>query len=177
MIPTDLTRDDLCDLVVLATVARSERSTQRRSLRSLLPEMMDPHEAEARIRDLVRRCLLIPAPRAAIGYRVGVIGIARMQRFVRSSVGVAAEAAHLSEECALRRVVLDALDPEDREQLVDDMCRDLVDIRDELLSCSNAATCRVGACPFSAAASVEEVDMALVWLTRGTAPARVGALR
>lgn len=157
------TREDLLDIAALAAVGRAERVGRQRQIRAVVGEGATVAD-DARLRRLVERCLLVAAPRSAVGFQVGMIGLARLHRFVRSPVGSARGAAHLGEECALRRVVLDVIDAPDRDEIVALACADLVALRDGVLSCAFAETCRSGACPLAAAASVEEIDLALVWL-------------
>lgn len=151
-------REDLLDIAALAAVGRAERAGRQRQIRAAVAD-------EARLRRLVERCLLVAAPRSAVGFQVGMIGLARLHRFVRSPVGSARGAADLGEECALRRVVLDVVDAPDRDEIVALACADLVALRDGVLSCAFAETCRSGACPLAAASSVEEIDFALVLLS------------
>lgn len=163
--PAPITRRDLGDLVLLASLRQAEREgLDDAAWRRRAADLLDDGSVAAGCRDLVARCLLVSAPRSATGYRVALLGLARMERFLRSAVGSAAPAAHLAEECAVRRMLLDALAPEDQEDLAFSMCRQLVDRRDGLLVCAHAESCSLGACPFATAASVEEIDLALLWL-------------
>ncbi len=156
------TRDDLGDIALLAAVMGAGKPRQPQAMHQG-PNLRSP-EAWARLRGLMERCQLVATPRAPAGVTIGVIGQARLQRFLRTPVGSTAPAADIAEECALRRLVLDAVDPEDREEIVATACRDLVTLRDGAFSCLLAETCRSGACPLAAAASVEEIDRALIWL-------------
>lgn len=167
-----MTRSDLGDLAVLSAMRRSQRDRSgRRTVRQVLDGVVDAGSAEARCRDLVARCLLVADPRAPAGVTVSLLGESRLQRFIRSPVGSAAPAAYLCEECAVRRMVLDALDPDDREDLAGGMCRDLVAMRGGLMSCAHAEACASRACPLAAVAFLEEIDMALVWLSQERAGA------
>jgi len=157
------TREDLLDIAALAAVGRAEREGRQRQVRAVVGGGGAVAD-DARLRRLLERCLLVAAPRSAVGVQVGMIGLARLNRFVRSPVGSARGAAHLGEECALRRLVLDAIDAPDHDEIVALACSDLVALRDGVMSCAFAETCRSGACPLAAAASVEEIDLALVWL-------------
>ena len=169
-----LSRRDLHDLVLLASVAIADRrGLDKAGWLGFVGGILDERAATAGCVDLVRRCLLVAEPRARVGYRVALTGQARMQRFLRSAVGSAGAAAHLSEECAVRRMLLDALAPEDGPDLARGMCRDLVAMRDGLLTCSHAEGCAVGGCPFATAVAIEEIDMALVWLADAM-PAEAG---
>lgn len=165
-----ITRSDLTDLVLLASVSLADRrGLDRAAFRRQVAGLIDDDAADTGCRALVARCLLVTSPSARIGYRVALLGLARMQRFLRSAVGSAAPAAHLCEECAVRRMLLDALDLEDREELALGMCQDLVEMRDGLLVCTHAESCDVGGCPFNTAARLDEIDMALVWLAEACA--------
>lgn len=158
-------REDLRDLAVLAAVVDAGRGPARRHPRDLLN--LSDREAWGRMRGLLERCQLVAAPRAPAGVRLGVIGQARLQRFVRSPIGSAAPEADLGEECALRLLVLDVIDPEDRDEILGCNCRDLVAMRDGVLTCALAESCRSGACPLAVQPSVEEIDHALLWLAAG----------
>lgn len=111
-------------------------------------------------RRLTERCALVPRPRAPGGYTASLVGVSRLYRFVHAPVGVA-PGMPVDREVEVRRAVLEALDPPDRQEVEARMCAELVEIRAGIFRCAHADLCAGRGCPFELEVSAEAVDRAL----------------
>lgn len=152
---------DLEDIRTLVAFLDAEDASDAEAVLALAADVAEGTPPE----DLLVRGLLVPDPVAGAGARVGVVGLARVHRFMRAAVGSAGPSVPIHLECALRRRVLDVLEPDDRAHLEEGMVRDLLALRERLF-CRMAETCRVTGCPLSGAREVELCDLALFWIAR-----------
>lgn len=111
-------------------------------------------------RRLTERCALVPRPRAPSGYEASLIGMSRLYRFLHSPVGLSSDMP-VDHEVEVRRAVLEALDPPDRQEVEARMCAELVEIRAGIFRCAHADLCAGRGCPFELEVSAEAVDRAL----------------
>lgn len=109
---------------------------------------------------LVRRCAVVPVPHAPNGYRVSLVGMSRLYRFVHSPVGSAPDLP-VDGEIAARIEVLEALAPPDRQEIETRMCAELVEIRAGFYRCAHADLCAGRGCPFELEVGADAVDRAL----------------
>lgn len=111
-------------------------------------------------RRLTDRCALVPRPRAPSGYAASLVGMSRLYRFVHAPVGIAPDMP-VDREVEVRRTVLEALDPPDRNEVEARMCAELVEIRAGIFRCAHADLCAGLGCPFELEVCAEAVDRAL----------------
>lgn len=147
---------DVEDLLVLVRFAGDEKRQKTQG------ETTGRSDAPA-CRRLTERCALVPRPRAPGGYAASLIGMSRLYRFLHAPVGLAAEMP-VDHEVEVRRALLDALDPPDRQDVEARMCAELVEIRAGIFRCAHADLCAGRGCPFELEVSAEAIDRALCTL-------------
>ena len=145
---------DVEDLLVLVRFISAEK--RRKSAGSFIDHRPDALAC----RRLTERCALVPRPYAPGGYAASLVGMSRLYRFVHAPVGIAPEMP-VDREVAVRRAVLEALDPPDRSEVEARMCADLVEMRAGIFRCAHADLCAGRGCPFELEVSAEAVDRAL----------------
>jgi len=148
---------DVEDLLVLARFVAAGRNGGRPATVA-----HDPGEAVA-YRRLAERCALVPKPRAPGGHVASLIGVSRLYRFVHAPLGIA-EDMSIDREVAVRRILLDVLNPPDRHSVEARMCAELVEIRAGIFRCAHADLCAGRGCPFELDVSADAVDRALASL-------------
>ncbi len=147
---------DVQDLLVLVRFAGDEKSQKTQG------ETTRRSDAPA-CRRLTERCALVPRPRAPGGYAASLIGMSRLYRFLHAPVGLAPEMP-VDREVEVRRALLEALDPPDRQDVEARMCAELVEIRAGIFRCAHADLCAGRGCPFELEVSAEAIDRALCTL-------------
>ncbi|MBS1182104.1 MAG: hypothetical protein H6Q99_1984 [Proteobacteria bacterium] len=146
---------DVEDLLVLVRFIGEEKRRQAGG-----KDAGTSHSEAMACRRLIERCALVPRPRAPGGYTASLVGMSRLYRFVHAPVGVAPEMP-VDREVAVRRAVLEVLDPPDRDEVEARMCAELVEIRAGIFRCAHADLCAGRGCPFELEVSAEAVDRAL----------------
>ncbi len=160
--PESWPTQDVEDLLVLVRFVGQDK---RRAADDGAPVRQKPDALACR--RLTERCALVPRPRAPNGYAASLVGVSRLYRFVHAPVGIAPDMP-VDREIEVRRAVLEALDPPDRNEVEARMCAELVEMRAGMFRCAHADLCAGRGCPFELEVSAEAVDRALcVLLPKG----------
>ena len=153
--PESWLAQDVEDLLVLIRFVGDEKRRKARD-----KDLGDNRPDALACRRLTERCALVPRPRAPGGYTASLVGMSRLYRFVHAPVGIAPEMS-VDREVAVRRTVLEALNPPDRGEVEARMCAELVEMRAGIFRCAHADLCAGRGCPFELEVTADAVDRAL----------------